>query len=164
MDNSAKYFHQVYGRVFQLTCVLHLEGVTWNQFSFRPRAAPELYGSPELGVRGLLYWRLSGAYKKKCYIWNQSVVPFLRSWNLSWYLQGKASPWNFANYYMQSWCGCQARYDFINNLFSYHFKCKRHWIHSSCWGSIFCVYNATPSQLRFQMFKNDGVSRFSNPK
>ena len=28
------------------------QGGTWHQFSFRPRAAPELYGSPELGVRG----------------------------------------------------------------------------------------------------------------
>ena len=25
MDNSAQYFHQVFRRVFQLTCVLHLE-------------------------------------------------------------------------------------------------------------------------------------------
>ena len=25
MDNSAQYFHQVYRRVFQLSCVLHLE-------------------------------------------------------------------------------------------------------------------------------------------
>ena len=29
-----------------------IPGGTWHQFSFRPRAAPELYGSPELGVRG----------------------------------------------------------------------------------------------------------------
>ena len=50
--------------------------------------------------------------------------------------EGKASPWNFANYYMQSWCRCQGRYDFINNLFSYHFKDKRHWIHFSYWGSM----------------------------
>ena len=28
------------------------QGGTWHQFSFRLRAAPELYGSPELGVRG----------------------------------------------------------------------------------------------------------------
>ena len=34
--------------------------MTWHQFSFRLRAAPELYGSPELGVLFLLYWRLSG--------------------------------------------------------------------------------------------------------
>ena len=26
------------------------QGGTWYQFSFRPRAAPKLYGSPELGV------------------------------------------------------------------------------------------------------------------
>ena len=41
------------------------QGGTWHQFSFRLRAAPELYGSPELGVLFLLYWRLSGGTKKK---------------------------------------------------------------------------------------------------
>ena len=42
------------------------QGGTWHQFSFRRKAAPELYGSSELGVLLLLYWRLkAGAPKKK---------------------------------------------------------------------------------------------------
>ena len=41
------------------------QGGTWHQFSFRLRAAPKLYGSPELGVLLLLYWRLSGGTHKK---------------------------------------------------------------------------------------------------
>ena len=42
------------------------QGGTWHQFSFRLRAAPKLYGSPELGVLLLLYWRFkAGAPKKK---------------------------------------------------------------------------------------------------
>ena len=40
MDNLAKYFHQVYRRVFQLTCVLHLE----------PESSFTLIMSPHLTV------------------------------------------------------------------------------------------------------------------
>ena len=49
------------------------QGGTWHQFSFRLRAAPELYGSPELGVWGpSCIGDPAGAPKKK-----SNITPFV---------------------------------------------------------------------------------------
>ena len=41
------------------------QGGTWRQFSFRLRAAPKLYGSPELGVRSPPVLEPLRGHKKK---------------------------------------------------------------------------------------------------